>query len=611
MKKNQHLTPVRLSHLLGFSSVGAVVRGPHYLMVVSDISQWVDPHTKMPAGKPIYYVERVKHVLGIDKELRLPPVAQLKDGRLDGVCVPARIFPSWVKCNRCHFLSYKPWHGHDINFPLRCSKEGCGGKLEQMPWVLVHEYGFLSDLNYHRLTHRNAANKCEPDWHGVYLKAQPKGKKYQLSCMHCGAQATIALGEKIPWSRVQQPWLKDKLPPDSLNDAPMGSVLAVGDPRVHFANLQSALVIPPESRVKRGSVVDRLYSSADSRNALRMARTDVVRKSEMKTIADRLGCTKEALQEAITEIENGYPLNVYENPHEVTTGSLLESEYKALLKPLPDLLEEEDFVTRHYQAEWKALKAGLEPDSLSSKIIGLLDAVVGVERLKEIMVLKGFSRLEMDPEIAKTVPPDITGETDWLPALELYGEGVFLAVDQQILAEWERQPALIRRISHFENRYANASVRFNLEPNLSPRFMLLHALSHALIRQFESYAGYPAASLKERIYCSRHDEMAGILIYVAVPDIVGSLGGLAELAIPERLLPVLASAFEQAQWCSLDPVCIEHEGQGVGLLNKAACHGCMLVPETSCSFGNLLLDRVFLKGSPEEGIISVLDYIGG
>lgn len=609
MKKNQRLTPVRLSHLLGFSSVGAVVRGPHYLMVVSDISQWLDPHTKMPTGKPIYYVERVKHVLGIDKELRLPPVAQIKDERLDGVYVPARIFPSWVKCNRCHFLSYKPWHGNERNFPLSCSKDGCGGKLEQMPWVLVHEHGFLSDLHYHWLTHRRSPNKCEPDWYGVYLKARPKGKQYQLSCLHCGAQDTIALGEKIPWSGTQQPWLKDKLPPDILSNSPMGNILAVGDPRVHFVDQQSALVIPPESRIKRGSVVDRFYSSADNRNTLRLARSDLIRKREMKIIAEKLGCTVAELKDAIEQIENGYPL--YGNGHEVTIGSLLESEYKALLELIADLSEDEDFVTRHYQVEWRALKARQEPESLSSKIMGLVDAVVGVERLKEIMVMKGFGRLEMDPEKATIVPPDVKGEADWLPALELYGEGIFLTLDQKVLAEWEEQPALTSRIRHFENRYANASVRFNLEPNLSPRFMLLHALSHALIRQLESYAGYPAASLKERIYCARNGGMAGILIYVAVPDIVGSLGGLAELAIPERLLPVLLSVFEQVQWCSLDPVCVEHEGQGVGLLNKAACHGCMLVPETSCSFGNLLLDRIFLKGNQEEGIASVLDYIGG
>ena len=99
----------------------------------------------------------------------------------------------------------------------------------------------------------------------------------------------------------------------------------------------------------------------------------------------------------------------------------------------------------------------------------------------------------------------------------------------------------------------------------------------------------PAASLKERIYCetgkSGKDPMAGILIYVAVPDEEGSLGGLMELAKPERFLRLLTGAFEAATWCSLDPVCSEQEGHGPDLLNRAACHACALVPETSCSYG--------------------------
>ena len=34
--------------------------------------------------------------------------------------------------------------------------------------------------------------------------------------------------------------------------------------------------------------------------------------------------------------------------------------------------------------------------------------------------------------------------------------------------------------------------------------------------------------------------------------------------------------------------------------NLAACHGCCLVPETSCEEGNRLLDRALLIGTPEN-----------
>jgi len=140
--------------------------------------------------------------------------------------------------------------------------------------------------------------------------------------------------------------------------------------------------------------------------------------------------------------------------------------------------------------------------------------------------------------------------------------------------------------------------------------MLLHTFAHLLIRQLETEAGYPAASLKERIYCtSGVTPMAGILVYVAVPDVVGSLGGLAELAEPRRFLLLLASVFDHAEWCSLDPVCSEHEGQGPSLLNRAACHACTLIPEPCCAYGNVLLDRVFIKGDATTGISALLNNI--
>lgn len=117
------------------------------------------------------------------------------------------------------------------------------------------------------------------------------------------------------------------------------------------------------------------------------------------------------------------------------------------------------------------------------------------------------------------------------------------------------------------------------------------------MREIEAEGGYPAASLTEIIYSAMEPKvMAGILIYVAVPDIAGSLGGLAELAEPSRFLGILTRALEHANWCSLDPVCSEHEGQGPDLLNRAACHACTLVPDPACQYGNILLDRAFVKG---------------
>ena len=94
--------------------------------------------------------------------------------------------------------------------------------------------------------------------------------------------------------------------------------------------------------------------------------------------------------------------------------------------------------------------------------------------------------------------------------------------------------------------------------------------------------------------------MNGVLIYTASGDSEGTLGGLVNQAQPGRLEELFASALRRAQWCSNDPVCIESPGRGLDTANMAACHGCALLPETSCEEGNRLLDRGLLIGTIDD-----------
>ena len=61
-------------------------------------------------------------------------------------------------------------------------------------------------------------------------------------------------------------------------------------------------------------------------------------------------------------------------------------------------------------------------------------------------------------------------------------------------------------------------------------------------------------------------------------------------------------------WCSADPLCLERGPNGVDALNLAACHSCILLPESSCEEMNMLLDRALLVGlpsAPELGFLYV------
>jgi hypothetical protein len=103
-------------------------------------------------------------------------------------------------------------------------------------------------------------------------------------------------------------------------------------------------------------------------------------------------------------------------------------------------------------------------------------------------------------------------------------------------------------------------------------------------------AGYAASSLRERIYASQG--RYGILIYTATSGAEGTLGGLVETA--KEIGGHLRRALESAELCSNDPVCAEHRPDdqlAARPLHGAACHGCLLIAETSCEQRNDLLDR--------------------
>jgi hypothetical protein len=191
----------------------------------------------------------------------------------------------------------------------------------------------------------------------------------------------------------------------------------------------------------------------------------------------------------------------------------------------------------------------------------------------------------------REVRPGLSSTADFLPAIEVFGEGVFLRLEEATLSAWETQSAVMRRAAELQERLAK-SMRARWLKEATPRRVLVHTLAHLILRELTFDAGYSASSMRERIYVSDPgaQPMAGLLIFTAAGDSEGSLGGLARLADPGRMLNTLGSMLLRAEWCSMDPVCSEIP-QGPEGLSHSACHACSLVPETSCTMGNVLLDR--------------------
>ena len=604
MKFKQKYTPVRFSHLTSYAGVGAVVRDVNdMLMAVPDIRYWTDKSGKISADF-IPYVTRITESLNIGKDLRMPPTArEIEKGGIEGSYLPAVVFPTYAVCSNCGLLHNNPWQKSDIYPPEIIKCEKCAGQLEQSTWCAASSIGHLDDVPWHYVCHQNSHHNCKADYSSNYLVlAVDKNGKRIIRCQRCGSSNkydNICGNNKIGVINKQQPWIYQK---SAIEDHEV-EILEINNPGVYLPERVNALVIPPESRMSKGTVVDRLFNNSKLCREIRKIRLPLRKKAKIQEVATEYRCTIKDVQQAFQQIEDGYP-----SIENMIVGDLFEDEYKAFLTPIDDVQDDEDFVTDHKTEQWHDLENQHTDEVLSS--IKLVSQLVIAKRLREIQVFKGFYRISQENK-DNLVPPDIVGKCDWLPAIELFGEGLFFTMDEKILSQWEQIGAVRARAAEIATRYEKSQVTLSQDITITPRFILLHTLSHLLIRELETTAGYPAASLKERIYCSKHAKMAGILIYTAVADIVGSLGGIIESAEPNAFVSLLDGVFKHAQWCSLDPVCTEHEGQGPGWLNRAACHACVLIPEPSCDYNNVFLDRVFIKGSEELGIPNLLEYIGG
>ena len=162
------------------------------------------------------------------------------------------------------------------------------------------------------------------------------------------------------------------------------------------------------------------------------------------------------------------------------------------------------------------------------------ERVMLVKRLREVRVLTGFTRVlplsPGDDRSARLAPLVKEEERFWLPAVEVIGEGIFLELRKERLQEWEQRTEVRDRAAKVNQSYRDRFAARDQQPDreITPRLLLVHSLAHALITQWALDCGYPAASLRERLYVS--DDMAAVLIYTATSDSAGSLGGIVGLA---------------------------------------------------------------------------------
>lgn len=564
----------------GDASVSAVAAG---------LEQW-DLHAG-PSGitnPQTIFEPRLQKRLGVSG-FRLPPVDPDRDrprrpGQPAGPVLTAARFPDWLQCPACHVIQYSShWNsspGKASRTCGACAAKLGGGEVHTLPvrFVTACVRGHLDEFPWHFWVGHDA--KCEASPVGpLLLTSEGAGLAgLKLRCESCGAARTMdgifskgAL--KAGTCRGKRPWLGDEEP---CTETPR--VVQRGASNLYFPVIVSALNIPPWSdwlQRALGQYWDPIVSAAD---------------------ADR---------EGVIRVLHGY-LGVSLSPEQLAKA-IAAKLARIAVTDVTDLRRDEylQFVSQEADREKDEfeIRQSAIPDGFEAHV----DSVIRAVRLREVRALSAFTRIHPPSDVDESKYARIsTKRLNWLPAVEVRGEGIFLTLSEERLKAWEAMPTVSARAVEIDRRFHEEwSQRHDdgSKPSrhVSARFLLLHTLAHVLIRELALDCGYSSASLRERLYVGHGDTaMAGLLIYTASSDSDGTLGGLVRQGQPERLGKTFQRALGASVWCSSDPLCSRGLMSPPENMSGAACHACVLVAETSCEEFNRFLDRNFLI-DPEYG----------
>lgn len=576
-------------------------------------------------------VNRLQQYFPNLRELRRLPI-------LDEHSISLVRFPSWLYCPKCKELKpYYEWlglwnarfteekkRGYFRNHPRcsKCAKEsGYGHNLLAVRFVVACSHGHIDDFPWVEWCHKNGNICAKPELtistngsaglSGIIVKCKCGEKNNMELAFNKDelAQITHCKGT-MPWKGIENTAGGEK----KWHYESCGEQLQTlqrGGSNVHFPVIHSAITIPPVSNWEYNKVLS--FSSThmiiddykescqhsgiegdfvpEEDDASANTSIDEIIETysrQLRRESDRASISFDKAKQIISQ--HCTP----DSGNKKTEEQILFEEFQAMSNPNDISLDRKN--------DNNLLQVTKQDTSTCTNgIIGnFIDRVCMVTRLREVIVMSAFTRILSSQDARSVDGKHVTQQkiaennTAWLPACESFGEGVFIRFDADKIEQWASQEGIAACMNQISQE--------QIKPKAAK--ILLHTLSHCLMKEFSFYAGYSLTSLKERIYCCENSlsdqeirKMYGILIYTTAADKYGTMGGLVKLGEVKTLEPLLRNAIKNSLFCSNDPLCREHPS---GPNSYAACFACTFVPETSCRMFNHWLDRRMLINEPSK-----------
>lgn len=573
---------IRRSQAITTYGPGALIDLPRHSAIVGGLDSWPNTTLLEEIDEP-RLARKLQIITGVVAPRLFAPPPDSNDPREAALGIGVWRFPEWFVVqetggsedrDRSRRLVHRKALDNNGRFD--------GRQVVATRFVRACPKGHVDDIDWRRYAH-GADDSCRRQ-----LWLDERGTSGDLADLvvrcECGKsrglyEASVLELNPLESCRGARPWL-GKTPPEGCGQR--SRLLIRTASNAYFSQVVSVLSLPDRGTAVETAVRELwdLLQAVDSLESLSVFK-------RLPRVTERLAPFSDSeVLEAIREAKQGRP---GERP-------VKQVELDALLAA-PEGFGDDVPVDLNFHARRLPDRAWRRSGRLDG-----VECVIQLHRLREVLALIGFTRFE-------AVTPDIDGEyeTDveraqialdpqWFPAVENRGEGVFLQLRADAVKAWLARPAVAERLEGLATGHKLwAEDRKAKRPFPGGPYVLLHTLSHLLIQSLAMRCGYPASSIRERIYADAQAERFGILLYTGSPDADGTLGGLVQQArhIDEHLLHALRAG----ALCSNDPICAHHS-PGNSLekrwLHGAACHGCTLVAETSCEMRNDYLDRALV-----------------
>ena len=606
MNMTQHLRISQFVLTWGPGSILETIRGPR-IIPRPDIGLFTSSGLR-PEDFEISDQRMSQGLLGGNRIFRLPSNAELGKPSTQPL-YRTRPFPQWKLCHNRRAHRRKNQTGFSVLFSERvcpCCQAERRENLEPVRFVSACPEGHLDDVNWWRLVHRKGRNRNCP--HSSWFMWKSAGgalSQISIECPECGSRENLgrAYGEEWPCSGRYPERENLNQPPARPRCSGSARIVQRQASNLRIPVIETLFTIPP--RYTRLSNLLQLSSILDAL----ISREELESKDELKKMLERLERRNRISRTTLEEILS-YEWQEIQRTIEDVLQEVPQSRTSLLLEEFDALVEGSVQGIPPIQGPRPSSPVLIEIDPgrvvRASGPGGTAFRIVPVLRLRAVIVQTGYRR-EVDTQqparyVDVSFPDALNSHQKWYPGVEFSGEGLFIMIEdgdgwqdvpndqdaQQWLASMGSSPGYPDMV------FRDPANRLELHP----LFVWWHTLSHLLIRSISAEAGYPAASIRERVYLKIKDDRnqgrGGILLYAVQPGSAGVLGGL--IALAPRFKYILDRAFDMLESCSGDPLCLENRFQPGGYAG-AACYGCLFLSETSCEHRNMWLDRRVLRNN--------------